>query len=49
MDKLDSRLQRFIDLLITRYPILKTVENSIIDGIYFMDECYKKVKATNSW
>lgn len=42
MDKLDSRLQRFIDLLITRYPILKTVENSIIDGYLLMEECYKK-------
>lgn len=42
MDKLDSRLQRFIDLLITRYPILKTEENSIIDGYLLMEECYKK-------
>lgn len=42
MNKLDDRLRRHVDLLITRYPILKSVENSIVDAYLLMEESYTK-------
>lgn len=37
---LEQRLQRYVDLLIERYPILKVCEQSIIDAYFVMEECY---------
>lgn len=40
MKKLDVRLQKHIDLLIERYPVLKSIEEKIIDAYLIMEECY---------
>lgn len=40
MKKLDVRLHKHIDLLIERYPILKVIEEKIIDAYLIMEECY---------
>lgn len=37
---LEQRLQKHIDLLIERYPVLKACEQSIIDAYLVMEECY---------
>lgn len=37
---LEQRLQKHIDLLIERYPVLKVCEQSIIDAYLIMEECY---------
>lgn len=37
---LEQRLQKHIDLLIERYPVLKECEQSIIDAYLIMEECY---------
>lgn len=37
---LEQRLQKHIDLLIERYPVLKVCEQSIIDAYLVMEECY---------
>lgn len=41
MKKLESRLEKHIDLLIERYPKLKSCRNSIIDAYFIMEECYE--------
>lgn len=37
---LEQRLQKYIDMLIERYPVLKACEQSIIDAYFVMEECY---------
>lgn len=37
---LEQRLQKHVDLLIERYPVLKACEQSIIDAYLVMEECY---------
>lgn len=37
---LEQRLQKHIDLLFERYPVLKVCEQSIIDAYLIMEECY---------
>lgn len=37
---LEQRLQKHVDLLIERYPVLKVCEQSIIDAYLLMEECY---------
>lgn len=37
---LEQRLQKHVDLLIERYPVLKVCEQSIIDAYLIMEECY---------
>lgn len=37
---LEQRIQKHIDLLIERYPVLKVCEQSIIDAYLIMEECY---------
>lgn len=37
---LEQRLQKHVDLLIERYPVLKVCEKSIIDAYLLMEECY---------
>ena len=41
MKKLEERLQKHIDLLVERYPALKSIEQSIIDAYIVMEECYE--------
>lgn len=42
MKKMENRLMEHINLLIKRYPILKNIEQSIIDTYLIMEDCYKK-------
>lgn len=37
---LEQRIQKHVDLLIERYPVLKACEQSIIDAYLVMEECY---------
>lgn len=37
---LEQRLQKHIDLLIERYPVLRECEQSIVDAYLIMEECY---------
>lgn len=37
---LDTGLQKYIDLLMRRYPVLRTIEDEIIDAYFIMEECY---------
>lgn len=41
MKSLESRLMSYIDLLITRYPILCAVKQEIINAYLIMEECYE--------
>lgn len=40
MNTLDNRLKKHIELLITRYPVLKGIEEDIIEAYLVMEECY---------
>lgn len=39
--KLDKKLQKHIDLLIERYPVLASIEEDIVNGYLLLEECYK--------
>lgn len=41
MKELETRLQRHIDLLIERYPVLDVCKQDIIDAYLIMEECYE--------
>lgn len=41
MRTLEPRLERHIDLLVDRYPILKSVKQDIVDAYLVMEECYE--------
>lgn len=41
MRKLDSRLEKHIDLLMKRYPVLEVCRQAIIDAYLVMEECYE--------
>lgn len=41
MRTLENRLEKHIDLLIERYPILASVRQDIIDAYLIMEECYE--------
>lgn len=41
MKYFDARLQKHIDLLIERYPVLESVKQSIIDAYLIIEECYE--------
>lgn len=41
MMTLESRLEKHIDLLMERYPILKSVKQDIISAYLVMEECYE--------
>ena len=41
MKTLEPRLQKHIDLLMERYPVLETVKREIIDAYLIMEECYE--------
>lgn len=41
MNTLEPRLQKHIDLLMERYPVLVSVKQDIIDAYLIMEECYE--------
>jgi D-sedoheptulose 7-phosphate isomerase len=41
MRSLESRLEKHIDLLMERYPVLESVKQEIIDAYLVMEECYE--------
>ncbi len=41
MRRLETRLEKHINLLVNRYPILKSIEQDIIDAYLVMEECYE--------
>ena len=41
MRTLEPRLEKHIDLLISRYPALGEVKQAIIDAYLVMEECYE--------
>lgn len=41
MRRLEPRLEKHIDLLMQRYPVLKTIKQEIIDAYFVMEECYE--------
>lgn len=40
MKKLEKRLEKHIDLLIERYPVLEVCKDSIINSYLILEECY---------
>lgn len=42
MRVLEMRLQKHIDLLISRYPILESVQEDIIKAYLMLEDCYEK-------
>lgn len=40
MRKLEKRLEKHIDLLVSRYPTLEAIKNDIIGAYLLMEECY---------
>lgn len=41
MNKLEPKLEKHIDTLISRYPVLEVIRDSIIDAYLIMEECYE--------
>ena len=41
MRTLEVRLEKHIDLLMNRYPVLEPVKQEIIDAYLVMEECYE--------
>ena len=41
MRTLESRLEKHIDLLMERYPILQPIKQDIIEAYLVMEECYE--------
>ena len=41
MKRLEKRLEKHINLLIERYPVLKVIREEIIDAYFVMEECYE--------
>ena len=41
MKTLDQKLQKHIDLLIKRYPVLKSCQEEIVNAYFTMEECYE--------
>lgn len=41
MKVLEHRLQKHIDLLIRRYPVLNDIKNDIINAYFVLEECYE--------
>lgn len=46
---LEKRLEKHIDLLIDRYPVLEICKEDIISGYELLEECYKWRKAIDCW
>lgn len=42
MNRLEARLQKHIDCLIERYPMLSSIKKEIIDAYFIMEETYQK-------
>ena len=41
MKRLDQRLQKHIDILLSRYPILEACKEDIVNAYRIMEECYE--------
>ncbi len=41
MRQLEQRLKKHVNLLLKRYPVLKEIENRIIDAYLLMEACYE--------
>lgn len=41
MKALESRLNKHINLLISRYPVLENIKQEIIDAYFVLEECYE--------
>jgi D-sedoheptulose 7-phosphate isomerase len=41
LKKLEERLEKHIDLLVKRYPVLEVVKEDIVNGYLTMQECYE--------
>lgn len=41
MELLDKRIEEHVELLIERYPMLKSVKEDIINGYIILEECYR--------
>ena len=41
MRELEARLEKHIEILIKRYPVLETVKQDIIDAYLLLEECYE--------
>ena len=41
MKTLDQRIEKHMDLLIERYPVLESCRQSIMDAYHVMEECYE--------
>lgn len=39
---MDRRLEKYVDLLMERYPQLGRCKNSIVEAFYIMEECYQR-------
>lgn len=42
MKILEDKLMEYIDLLMSRYSVLKSIKQEIINAYFIMEECYKK-------
>lgn len=42
MRQLDEKLEKHVDLLIERYPMLKSIKKDIIETYLVLEDCYKK-------
>lgn len=42
MKVLDPRLKKHIDLLLDRYPALKSCQNDLISAYFIMEDCYER-------
>ena len=38
---LEERFLKYIDLLVSRYPVLESVQEQIIDAYFLLEECYE--------
>lgn len=41
MRKLDNKLQKHIDLLVRRYPVLDCIKQEIVDAYFILEDCYE--------
>ncbi len=41
MKKLESRLEKHVDLLLERYPILRVCRDDLVNAYFIMEECYE--------
>ncbi len=42
MEKYNKFIDKHISLLLSRYPVLESCKDSIVEGYLLLEECYKK-------